>query len=211
MNPGTLENSKILLDSGAGALIMRKDVLCEQHKILIDKKNKCSTIAGTFNTTFTTEIILKHPELNHYTEIYAKCHLIDKLLNYDLILGKDILHELEIMFTFVNKPITSQEVSISMKPPNCMTKNFFLIKEIGPVRNTTKRIKQILDAEYNNVTLKSIIMNSDYLKNKNKNSLLELLQKYKKIIDGSLGKETGSENTIESKEDAKPFPIPIIK
>ena len=73
-------------------------------------------MAGTFNTTFVREIILKLPELDHSAEIYAKCHLTDKLLNYDLFLGRDIQHKLGIIFNFKNKTITWQEVSISMKP-----------------------------------------------------------------------------------------------
>ena len=79
----------------------------------------------TFNTTFATEIILKLPDLNHSVEIYTKRHLTDKLLNYDFILGRDMLHELGIIFNFKNKTITWQEVSISMKPPNFMAKEFF--------------------------------------------------------------------------------------
>ena len=59
---------------------------------------------------------------------------MDKLLNYGLILDKDILHEIGIIFNFENK----QEVSISMKPPNCTAKEFFVIKESCPVQNTTK-------------------------------------------------------------------------
>ena len=51
---------KILLDSGATASIARKDVLYKRHKILKDE-NKWSTMAGTFNTTFVTDIILKLP------------------------------------------------------------------------------------------------------------------------------------------------------
>ena len=89
---------KILLDNGASASIVREDVLYKCHKILKDKKNNWSTMAGTFNKTFITEIILKLSELNHSAEIYAKCHLMDELLNYDLILGRDILHELRIIF-----------------------------------------------------------------------------------------------------------------
>ena len=66
-NPGTTDDNKnskvhtikILLDSGASASIVRKDVLYERHRIHKDKKNKWSTMAETFNTTFVTEIILK--------------------------------------------------------------------------------------------------------------------------------------------------------
>ena len=53
-------------------------------------------------------------------------------------------------------------------------------------------------------------MSLNHLKDKHKNLLLELLQKYKNMFDGTLGKYTGSNYTIELKEDAKPIPIPII-
>ena len=58
-------------------------------------------------------------------------------------------------------------------------------------------------------------MNLNYLKDKHKKSLLELLQKYENMFDGTLGKCTGINYTIELKEDtksyhAKPFPIPNI-
>ena len=82
--------------------------------------------------TNVKEIILKTPELNHSAEIYAKHHLTDKLLNYNLILGRDILHELGIIFNFKSKTITWQEVSISMKPPNCTATEFFVIKKKSP-------------------------------------------------------------------------------
>ena len=54
-------------------------------------------------------------------------------------------------------------------------KAYFIIKESRPVRNATERIKQMLDAEYRKINLKSIIMNLNHFKNKHKNSLLELL------------------------------------
>ena len=67
---------------------------------------------------------------------------MDKSLNYNLIIGRDILYDkLGIIFYFENKTITWQEVSISMKPPNCTAKEFFVIKESCPVKNATKRIK----------------------------------------------------------------------
>ena len=65
INPGTsgdnknsiVQTIKILLDSGASASIVHRDVLYECHRLLKDKKNKWSTMAGTFITTFVTEII----------------------------------------------------------------------------------------------------------------------------------------------------------
>ena len=116
-NPVTLDENqnskvhtiKILLYCSASALIVGIDVLYKQHKILKDKENKWSTVAGTNNTTFVTEIILKLPALNHSVKIYAKCHLTGKLLNYDLILGRDILHKLGIVFNFENKQLLGKK------------------------------------------------------------------------------------------------------
>ena len=53
-----------------------------------------------------------------------------------------------------------------------MAKEFIVIKESRPVRIATQRIKQILDAEYKKIDIKSIIMSLYYLKDKHKNSLL---------------------------------------
>ena len=95
---------KILLDSGASISILLKDVLYKPHRILKDIKIKWSTMAGTFNTTYEPEIILKLPELNPSTIIYPKFHLTNNLSNYDLILGRDILQELGIIFNLKIKP-----------------------------------------------------------------------------------------------------------
>ena len=162
-----------------------------------------STMTETFNTSYVSNLNLKLLELYHTAEIYAKCHLTKELLNYDLILGRDILHELGIIFNFENKTVTWQEVSISMKPPNCTAKEFFIIKESRPVHNATKRIKHILDPEYKKIHLITIVMNLNHLKDKYKNSLLKLPQNYEEMFYGTLGKYTGSNYTIELKETHK--------
>ena len=68
-----------------------------------------------------------------------------------------------------------------------MAKELFIFKESCPIRNANKRIKQILDAEYKKINLKSIVMSLNYLKDKHKNCSLELLQTYEEIFDGILG------------------------
>ena len=68
-------------------------------------------MAGTFNTTYSIELVLKLPELNHTVDININYHLIDKLLNYGT---KQTRY-------FVRYTIISQEVSISMKLPDCTT------------------------------------------------------------------------------------------
>ena len=74
-----------------------------------------------------------------------------------------------------------------MKLPNCTAKEFFIIKQSGPVQKATKKIKQILNAEYKKTNLKTRVMSLTYFKDKHKNSLLELLQTYEEIFDWTLG------------------------
>ena len=58
-------------------------------------------------------------------------------------------------------------------------------------------MKQILDAGYKKINIKSIVMNLKHLKDKRKNSFIKLLQKHEKTFDGTLGKYTDSDYTIE--------------
>ena len=78
--------------------------------------------------------------------------MTNDLFHYNLILGRDILHKLGIIFNFENKTTAWQEVLISMTQPNCTAKEILVIKESRQVRNAIKIIKQILDTEYKLIT-----------------------------------------------------------
>ena len=93
---------KILLDSSTNALIIRKTCCTSNTKFLKIKRINGKLWQGPSHTTFVTEITLKLLELYHST----KCYLTDKLINYDFILGRDMLHKLGIIFNFKNKTIT---------------------------------------------------------------------------------------------------------
>ena len=89
-------------------------------------------------------------------------------MNYNLIQDSEILQKLGKTFKAKKKTITWQEVSISMKPPNCIAMKFIVTKESYQVWNATKRNKQILDAEFKKINLKTILITSNYLKVKHK-------------------------------------------
>ena len=57
-----------------------------------------------------------------------------------------------------------------MKPAKWTTKELLVIIESCLVQNATKRIKQILDAEYNKIHRNSEVITLNYLKVKHKNS-----------------------------------------
>ena len=63
-------------------------------------------MAGTFNTSYVTNLNLRLLELNHTAEFNVNCKLTKELLYYDIILGRYILHELGIIYNFQNKTVT---------------------------------------------------------------------------------------------------------
>ena len=83
-----------------------------------------------------------------------------------------------------------------MKQSYCTAKEFFVIKASLLLWNATKRIKQILDAEYKKINQKTINMSLNCLKNKHNNSLFELLPTYEKMFGWILGKYTDSDYNI---------------
>ena len=56
--------------------------------------------------------------------------------------------ELGIQLHFQNNFIVWKDINLRMKPIDCEIKNHFTIQDSKNVRNATKRIKKILDANY---------------------------------------------------------------
>ena len=144
-----------------------------------------------------------------------KCHVTKQKSNYDLILGRDTMTELGITLNFANNTTHWQENNIPMKPINCDVKTHYAIRDSTRVQSETKRIKKILDANYQKANLPKIVKDLIYLNAIKQNKLLKLLRKYEQMFDGTLGNYTGSKYKIELKENiapyhAKPFPIPKI-
>ena len=91
--------------------------------------------------------MFKMPELVT-THISAPFHMITKKSNYDMIFGRDLLRKLGIQLDFQNNFIGWQDINLSMKPMNCKMRTHFTIQDSKTVRDATRMIKKILDANY---------------------------------------------------------------
>ena len=80
-----------------------------------------------------------------------------------MILGREILRKLGITLNFYNNTINWSDTSILMKPVENNTRTHFAISDSKRVALGTKRIKKILDANYEKVNLNKIIDNLKYL------------------------------------------------
>ena len=76
-----------------------------------------------------------------------------------------------------------------------------------------ERIKSTLDAKHEPADLQAVVDNCNNLNTKEKINLLNLLEEYKDLFDGTLGTWKGTPYHVELKKDAEPyharaFPIP---
>ena len=63
-----------------------------------------------------------------------------------------------------------------MKPMDCKMRIYFTIQDSKNVKNATKRMKKILDANYEKANLKKIVSNVKYPSNDKQSLILKLLR-----------------------------------
>ncbi len=134
-------------------------------------------------------------------------------MGYDMIVGRDLLRELGIVLDFQNETIGWEGASIPMKPHDSTVEDSFHVQDGARIAEATERMKKILDAKYEPANLEKIVEDSTHLTKDEQQRLYRLLNKYKTLFDGTLGKWADEEYDIELKEGvtpyhAKPFPIP---
>ena len=134
---------------------------------------------------------------------------------YDLIIGKQTLHDIGAVLDFKEKNITIDKIllpmrnitSLQLKPSvtRALRHNTCQAQEPVSTRNATKRVIEILDAKYDKANLPAIP----------REKLLSLLLNFESLFDGTLGDWNRPPVSIKLKEGAKPYhgrpyPIPQI-
>ena len=203
------------MDSGASASIIKyKNV----EKLRLKQQQnplKWKTAAGELSTNYKVAIEFSLPELHESRMVQWTVHVAKTCGNYDLILGRDLMQELGLTFSFLNCTITWDENSIPMKDSNCTVSNSYFIHDSPAVDNSTERVKRILDAKYEKANLTQLVKKMAYLSKEEHDSLLDLLLQNENLFNGTLGHWYDSAYNIELKEGAtpyhaKPYPVPRI-
>ena len=119
---------KILLDSGGSSTIVKSDIV-KDLRINNDTKTKWMTTAGNFTTSGICKVNFKLPELDNHAMISTKVHVTKNDMNYDIIIGRDLLRELKIDILFSTQTIQYNENSIPMKDRHCTESDAFFIQE----------------------------------------------------------------------------------
>ena len=177
---------RILLDTGSsGTLVTQKHV--EKLRVRKNSETTWHTSAGNFKTFGKSKIEFKLPEFYEKRIVQRDIHVTQKLGNYDMIIGRDILEELGIDIKYSDNTITWDEATIPMKPIDATLKDEHLM-DSEAVEDATDRMKQILEAKYEKADLETIINEYEHLTEIQKDGLKELLQRFEGLFDGTLGK-----------------------
>ncbi len=171
-NPRTI---KILLDSGASASIIQHKFVEKLHLKQQSDPLKWKTAAGELCTNYQVDIEFSLPELHESRMVQWAVHVAKTCGNYDLILGRDIMRELGLTFSFSTCTTTWDENSIPMKDSNCTVTNSYFIHDSPAVEDSSDRVKRIFDAKNEKADLSILVKEMTYLSNEEKHSLLHLL------------------------------------
>jgi hypothetical protein len=130
-----------------------------------------------------------------------------------MILGRDLLEFLGIDVKFSNMTIEWGTSAMPFKEYDSTPLDSYHINEPVAVEERTQRVKEILEAKYAKADLEQVCTSSSHLQVEQQKKLLNLLQKYEELFDGTLGKWNGTDVNIELKEGATPYhakayPIP---
>jgi hypothetical protein len=142
---------------------------------------------------------------------------------YDLIIGKQTMHHLEVKLDFQEKTITIDKillpmrniVNLQLKPriTRALRETTYFAQEPISTRSATKRMVKILDTKYEKADLPAIIReNCSHLIASDREKLLSVLLKFELLFDGTLGDWKLPPVCFELKEGMKPYhgrPYPI--
>jgi hypothetical protein len=121
-----------------------------------------------------------------------------KPLLYDLIIGKQTLHDIGAVLDFKEKTITIDYILLPMRNINnlqlkpsisrAFKLNSSFAQKPASTRNATKCVVEILNIKYDKADLSSIVKNHcAHLSTSHHNSLLVFLLKFKELFGGTLG------------------------
>jgi hypothetical protein len=215
---------RVLLDTGSSGdlLFIRK----RPQKYIPCTKRAAPQSWGTSNGTFLTkkvgEIDISFAE---YSISKSVVHLTPDIVEYDpganaplydLIIGKQSLHDIGAVLEFKDKTITIDSillpmrniVNLQLKPSITRALRHNTCQAQEPVSNCsdTKRVIAVLDAKYDKADLPVIVRdNCSHLQPSHTEKLLSLLLKYETLFDGTLGNWNRPPISIELKEGATPY------
>ena len=162
---------KVLLDTGSTSSIVSNKIaqMGEKLEKCKHKTVKWETSVGCFSTDTIRKIVFQLPEFSTKKKIVHNFHVSrDLALNYEIIIGLDVLNELGIIVDFASKVLTWEGTDVEMQVrANIPTEELRTLLEetMEPhsTRSIRKRAIEILDAQYAKANLTEISNKASHL------------------------------------------------
>ena len=219
----------VLIDSGSSHSMAKASILKKYKKnFFVKEESSYKTAAGNFNSKYNMEIDLTLDEFGRSTKIKHRFDLDENEdgIGYDMIIGRDLLTQLNIDVRFSDKTIKWEDQLIPMKSfakiwqnehPTRKELKATVLRSVEPksTKEATDRVIKILDSKYEKADLNKVVEDAETLNRDQKRMLLKLLKQYEKLFDGTLGKWRTNPVEIETRPDSKPvnsrwYPVPRI-
>ena len=205
---------KVLFDSGCGATLVNHSLIGKLQTTQ-GKKTKWKTKSGSFFTDKKCKIKFSLPSFHEHRKISWNCYVDEtdpEFCNYDLIIGRDLMHELGIDISFSNAEVVWDNASIPMQETDKLEQRFIdhfeqeLLFAHDPVTTDAERIQNIVENKYCPADLLSIANECKLLNAKEQQQLYNLLNKFAHLFDGTLGSWNTDPVDLELRdEDGKPY------
>jgi transposase InsO family protein len=221
-NPKEKLRLRVLFDSGCGATLINKRFVRNWTKTN-HKATKWSTKAGSFKTKRKCEFKFTLPAFHENRTISCDAYVDESYYeknNYDMIIGRDLMHSLGINLLFDTAEIFWDNATIKMQPPETLRGNWVenLEQEIlysqDPETTDAERIQNIIESKYCPADLQKVVEECTHLSAEEQRQLLVLLQKFENLFDGTLGTWKTDPIELELKDPnvkpyhARPYPVP---
>jgi hypothetical protein len=213
----------VLLDTGSSGDLLFLEKGSNKYLPIVSRAipESWSTSNGSFKTKMVGEIELSFVENSASKKVRLRPDIVEyskggPLPLYDLIIGKQTLHDIGAILDFKERTITIDDILLPMRNINnlqlkpsisrALKLNSSFSQEPASTRNATKCGVEILDAKYDKADLPNIEKNNcTHLSTSHCNSLLALLLKFEELFDGTLGDWKLPPVSFELKEGAKPY------
>jgi hypothetical protein len=223
---------RVLLDTGSSGDLLFLEKGSNKYIPIVSRAvpESWSTSNSTFKTKKVGEVELSFAKYSASKKVHLHPDIVEYSkgglpLLYDLIIGKQTLHDIGIgtVLHFKERTITIDDILLPMRNINnlqlkpsisrALKLNSSFAHEPASTHNPTKRMVEILDAKYDKADLPSIVTNNClHLSTSHCDLLLALLLNFEELFGGMLGDWKLPPVSFELKEGAKPYhgrPYPI--
>lgn len=207
---------RVLLDTGASRTMINSKMLPKGATPTLIENSNFTTVAGSFQSkrqVYLNQIIL--PEFDKTRKIDGiSAYVFDEPCAYDVIIGRDFLNKIPMIFDFSTGLMKWIDRSIPMKPNASMSLEMdYYDDDYEEEEDEENYAAEILDAKYEKANIAELVKELDHLNEAQQERLKTVLEKFPRLFDGGLGFYPHKQIHLELEEDAVPvhsraYPVP---